>query len=350
MKKASLYKKLPDDSVECTACAFRCKIAKGRAGICSVRKNIDGDLHLLVWGNVSDAHIDPIEKKPLYHFLPNSKIFSIGTIGCNFKCSFCQNWQSTQLINDMKKRKPTLLDNPDFEISNYGYDLKPQEIVDYCLKNDIQSIAFTYNEPTIFAEYAKDTMKLAKKQGLYGVFVSNGFETEEALDFLEGSIDAFNIDLKSFREEFYRKVCKAKLAPVLDTIKSIHKRGKWLEITTLIIPDENDSKQELTQIAEFIAGISKDIPWHISAFHPDYKMKDKESTPSDTLFKALEIGRKAGLKYIYTGNIWDQTHSHTICPNCEETVVERPGFGHSISKLEKGKCPGCKTLVPGIWE
>jgi len=304
-------------------------------GICGVRKNIGGNLQLLVYGHAIAANIDPIEKKPLYHFLPGSKIFSIGTVGCNFGCDFCQNFDISQASKI-----------GGIDVAKLGYELPPKKIVGYCVKEKIPSIAFTYNEPTIFSEYTVDVMKLARKRKLYGVYVSNGFFTKECLDYIAPNIDAFNIDLKSFSDEYYRKVCKARLAPVLESIKRVFKAKKHLEITTLVVPGKNDSKKELTQIAKFIASVSKDIPWHISAFYPTYKMTDNIPTPEKKLFEAYEIGKKAGLKYVYTGNISDMRHSQTVCPKCNFVVIARNGFEVS-SRLRSGRCPNCKKKIFG---
>ncbi len=283
-KKCILYKKLENKKVQCLACSHKCLISEGKTGICGVRKNIKGDLFLLVYGLVIAEHIDPIEKKPLYHFLPNTYSYSIGTIGCNFKCKFCQNWE----ISQMKKI--------------IGEKTTSKKIIKQAFETGCKSIAYTYNEPTIFAEFVHDTAKLAKEKGLKNIMVTNGFMTRECLDYLAPYIDAMNIDLKSFRDSFYKKICSARLQPVLDTIKRAYKKGIHIEITTLIIPDENDSKQELEKIAKFIASVDKKIPWHISRFFPYYKMMDKKVTSFKTLKLAEKIGKKY-LKYVYLGNV-----------------------------------------------
>jgi len=290
MKEAVLYKKIKDDVVQCQACAHFCVISEGKSGICGVRKNIKGKLNLLVYGLPVAIHVDPIEKKPLYHFMPGTNILSLGTYGCNFICEFCQN-------ADISQTRDYGLLTMDKE------ELTAEAIVKLALKHNTPSIAYTYNEPTIFVEYAHDIMVLAKDNGLKNVFVSNGYESEETLDYIGPYLDAINIDLKAFTDKFYNKVCGAKLQPVLDTIKRIYERGIWQEITTLLIPGENDSDEELKQIAEFIASVDKNIPWHISRFHPDYKMQDKDVTSLASLAKAKEIGLKAGLKNIYIGNV-----------------------------------------------
>jgi pyruvate formate lyase activating enzyme len=283
MKECVLYKK-EKGNVRCFACAHKCLISEGKTGICGVRKNIKGKLYLLVYGKVVAAHIDPIEKKPLYHFLPGTYAYSIGTVGCNFKCNYCQNWDISQLKEII------------------GKEITPEKIIEEAIINKCKSIAYTYNEPTIFIEFVKDCAVLAKKKGLKNVLVTNGYMTKECLDFIAPYTDAMNIDLKSFNESFYEKICRGKLKPVLETIKNAHKKGIHIEITTLVIPEENDSLKEFEQIAKFIARIDKNIPWHISRFFPMYKMLDKESTSIETLKKAEEIGKKY-LNYVYLGNI-----------------------------------------------
>ena len=285
MHKCVLYKKEKNSKVRCLACSHKCLILKNNTGICNVRKNINGKLYLLVYGKIVARHVDPIRKKPLYHFLPNTNTYSIGTIGCNFKCGFCQNYdisQSREIV---------------------GEEVTPGKIVEEAIKNKCKSISYTYNEPTIFAEFAKDTAVLAHKKGLENIFVTNGYMSKECLNFLDGFIDAMNVDLKSLNEQFYRKICKAKLQPVLDTIKMAYDKKIHIEITTLIVPGLNDSEKELEKIAKFISSIDKNIPWHISRFFPMYKMKDKKITDLNILKKAEAIGKKY-LNYVYVGNVW----------------------------------------------
>jgi len=291
IKEAMLYEKLGDKKVQCNLCAHRCKVLPDRFGICGVRKNMDGKLHTLVYGDVIASHVDPIEKKPLYHFLPGSFSYSIATIGCNFKCPFCQNWQISQL----SKRDE---DAP-------GSQLKPEEVVREAKKNKCKSISYTYTEPTVFFEYAHDTAMLAKEAGLSNVFVTNGYMTEEALETIKPYLDAANVDLKSFREDFYKDMCQAHLQPVLDSIKTMKRLGIWVEITTLVVTGKNDSEDELRDIAGFIAGVDPCIPWHISRFHPDFKYLDARPTSLETLKKARAIGEEAGLEHIHLGNVID---------------------------------------------
>ena len=351
LKKATLYKKLPDMAVQCLACRNYCKILDGKTGLCGVRQNKSGDLYLLVYGNPVAVNVDPIEKKPLFHFLPMSSIFSLGTIGCNFGCQFCQNWDISQAGKGAKPklRLDDLTGEANTIVGKGGYDLQPQEIVDYCVKNKIPSIAYTYNEPSIFFEYAYDTAVLAHKAGLKNVYVSNGYSSVEAVDKMDGLLDAINIDLKSFSQKFYNQFCKASLEPVLESIKYYHKKGIWLEITTLLIPGKNDSDEELKEIAEFIAGVSKDIPWHISKFHPDYKMKDNQETPDDSIFRAYNIGKSAGLNYIYGGNLYNSKIQSTFCLQCGELLIERDWGYTEILKGFNGRCVKCKKIIPGIW-
>lgn len=339
MKEAILYKKLKNNIVECAACIRRCKISDGQSGFCGVRKNTNGKLYLLVQNKAIASQVDPIEKKPLYHFLPGSKIFSLGTIGCNLRCEFCQNFEISQILSGFQD-----------ETLGLSHDLTPEKIVEYCHIKKIPSIAFTYNEPTIFSEYAVETMKLAKKYKMKGVFVSNGYETNEALEYLDKWIDAYNIDLKAFSEDFYKEVCQGELTPVTKTIKEIYRRKKWLEITTLLVPDKNDSEKEITQIAEFIKNISPDIPWHLSAFYPTYKMTDVGPTAEEKLIQAYEIGKRVGLKYVYLGNIDNQKYGQTVCPKCGEILIDRDGYKITVYKMKDGNCLECGTKIFGVWK
>jgi pyruvate formate lyase activating enzyme len=334
-KKAMLWEKLDEGKVHCYLCAHHCEIAKDHFGFCGVRKNIDGELNTYAYGSVIAAHVDPIEKKPLYHFLPGTYAFSIATMGCNFHCPFCQNWTISQ-----KSERDGGME---------GQEMKPEEIVAEALRNDCRSISYTYTEPTIFFEYAYDTAKIAKEKGLYNNFVTNGYMTKEAIDEIRPYLDAANVDLKFFRDETYRKVCKGSLQPVLDSIRNMKKAGIWVEATTLVIPDQNDSDEELGDIAAFLAETGKEIPWHISRFHPDYKYTDSIPTPLETLEKAVEIGKKAGLKYIYLGNVF--TKGETICPGCGTPLIERGGFSAVISgDLSDGKCGKCGAIIEGVWK
>lgn len=352
MKKAVLYKKLKKNNVQCLACSWQCAISPGKSGICGVRQNKNGDLYLLVYGRPIAVNIDPVEKKPLFHFLPGKTVFSFGTLGCNFSCGFCQNWDISQTpklskkIDVEKKQQKTIED-----LILACQKLSPKEIIDYCLKNKISAIAYTYNEPAIFFEYAYDTARLAHKKGLKNIYVSNGFETDMALEKISPYLDAINIDLKAYSPKFYKKICKAKIEPVLNNIKTIAKEFKktWLEITTLIIPGHNDSPEEIKKIAEFIAKLNPCIPWHISAFYPAYQMSNIQATPTKTIHQAYKIGKKAGLRFVYTGNIYDHHGQNTYCPNCRLALVKRDGYTITDNSIENNRCPKCKENIHGIW-
>lgn len=317
IKEAGFWERLTDKSVRCYLCAHQCVIRPDGFGICGVRQNNKGVLNTSAYGEVVAANIDPIEKKPLYHFLPGSLSYSIAAAGCNFKCGFCQNWQISQSVQK-------------------GRESSSEAIIEAALKSGCASISYTYTEPTIFFEYAFDTAKSAKAKGLKNIFVSNGYMSKEALTAISPYLDAINIDLKSFRDDFYKRICKARLQPVLDSVKLAKKLGIWTEITTLIIPNENDSETELKDIAGFIASVGKEIPWHISRFHPDYKFNNYRVTPVNSLEKAFQQGKKAGLRYVYLGNLSAQRE--TLCYNCGKA-------------LEKGaaKCPGCRIKIDGVF-
>jgi len=326
------YESLGDNKIKCLLCRHYCKLKENQIGICGVNKNEEGKLVNLVYGKVSAINIDPIEKKPLYHFLPSTKSLSIGTVGCNFKCPFCQNWQISQSK----------------DISG-SYKISAQELVNLALKHNCKSISYTYNEPTIFYPFAKDVALLAKEKGLKNVFVSNGFETPEIIEDMKGVIDAFNIDIKSFNSSYYKKYLKGDLKAVLDTLKRLVKNGFWVECTTLIVPGDNDSASELKEIANFIAKeLNVNVPWHLSAFHPDYKETNKPQTPISTLQKAYNIAKEAGLNYVYMGNV--ALPSVTFCPKCNAKLITRVGFSVVENKLIKGACYNCKTKIAGVWQ
>jgi len=294
MKECLLYSKSGDYTF-CGTCNHRCRIAPYKTGICGVRENQNGKLNLLVYGRIIAENIDPIEKKPLYHFMPGTFSLSIATVGCNFRCLWCQNADISQCTKEKNSRS---------DVTNtLGIEMTPEQIVEDAKKNHCPSISYTYTEPTIFLEFALDTMKLAKKAGLKNIWVSNGYMTKECLTLIAPYLDAINVDLKGFSEENYLKYSGAKLQPVLDNIKNIFKRGIHIEVTTLIIPTVNDDEKQLNDIAKFLASISKRIPWHISRFFPTYKMTDVPPTPVETLKLAETLGKKAGLKYIHFGNV-----------------------------------------------
>ncbi len=334
-KEALLYEKLENKFVHCYLCNHHCRIAENKFGFCGVRENIDGILYTYVYAKPIAMHIDPIEKKPLYHFFPGSFSFSVATIGCNFRCGFCQNWEISQ---------SSIRDG--FEAG--GEEFLPEDIVKEALKNKCQSISYTYTEPTIFFEYAFDTAKLAKEKGLYSNFVTNGYMTKEALQMIRPYLDAANVDLKFSKDSSYKKICAGSLEPVLDSIRLMHELGTWVEITTLVVPGENDSEEELTDIAKFIARVDKDIPWHVSRFHPDYKFTDSKPTPEATLKKAQKIGEEAGLKYIYLGNV-SGFGNDTYCPHCKKLLIKREIFNLLENKIEQGKCVYCGEIIAGIF-
>lgn len=337
MNEAGFWESLDYQKVHCHLCAHECNIDPGKRGICRVRENRNGTLYSLVYGRIISENIEPIEKKPLFHFLPGSSSYSIATVGCNFRCLHCQNFEISQY--------PRL-----HEGEIIGQPRSPEDIVAAALKSQSASISYTYTEPTIFLEFAQDTARLARVRGMRNVFVSNGFMTEPSAKALAEVIDADNIDLKSFRDDHYRKVCKARLQPVLDTIVRLKQLGVWVEVTTLVIPGLNDATEELTDIAQFIKGVGVGVPWHVSAFYPTYKMLDRPRTPVATLLKAREIGLKAGLRYVYTGNIPGEGGESTFCYACGELLIDRVDFLIRRYHLQEGKCPKCQAEIDGVWK
>ena len=335
MKEALLYEKLENRLVHCFLCAHQCRISDQKYGFCGVRQNLDGILYSHVYGKPIAVHIDPIEKKPLYHFLPGSSSFSLATVGCNFHCGFCQNWEISQ-VSFRSGRIPS------------EAEVAPEEIVEAALKNNCRSISYTYTEPTIFFEYALDIAKLAKEKGLYNVFVTNGYMTKEALVMIKPYLDAANVDLKFFRESSYKRVCSAGLEPVKESIRAMRELGIWVEVTTLALPQENDSQEELADIAKFLAAVDKEMPWHISRFHPDYKFIDHAATSGDTLKMAQELGKAAGIKYIYVGSVYGWGND-TCCPVCEKMLVKREGFEVLENNIKQGKCAFCQAKIAGVF-
>lgn len=335
LKEALLYKKLDDNKISCFLCNHHCKISDGNFGICLVRQNRKGVLYSHAYRNIVAANIDPIEKKPLFHFLPGSVSFSIATAGCNFRCGFCQNWQISQ--------------RQEFDKLGGGErDISPEEIVALASKSRCQSISYTYTEPTIFFEYALEISQLAKKEGIKNVFVTNGYMTKEALEMIQPYLDGANVDLKSFSDSFYRKTCGASLEPVKESIKLMHWMKIWVEITTLIIPTLNDSPEELTKLADFIASVGVGIPWHISRYHPEYKIDNLNLTPIETLKMAQAIGKKSGLRHVYLGNV-PLEGENTYCYKCGELLIERHGFSILQQKIKNSRCPKCSSVIDGIF-
>lgn len=335
MQEALLYEKLAHKAVHCFLCAHQCRIQDKAFGFCGVRQNIDGSLFTHVYGKIIASHVDPIEKKPLYHFLPGSSSFSIATIGCNFHCGFCQNWQISQA-------------NVRAGAAAGAKEVLAEEVVQAAVKNKCQSISYTYTEPTIFFEYALDVAKKAKEQGLRNNFVTNGFMTKECLEMIKPYLDAANVDLKSFSDESYKRVCQGRLQPVLDSIASMKKMGIWVEATTLVVPGFNDSEAELKSIARFLAGVDVNIPWHISRFHPDYQFDDRSSTPEETLRLAEGLGHKAGLAYVYVGNVYGWGND-TYCHHCNKLLVKREVFSVQANHIAQGICAFCGEPIPGVF-
>jgi pyruvate formate lyase activating enzyme len=320
------------EKIVCLLCRHYCQLKEGQVGVCGVNKNEHGELKNLVYGHPIALNVDPVEKKPLYHLLPGTTALSFGTVGCNFKCPFCQNWDISQ----------TSKVNEEIEVS-------PQQMVNLALEQGSSSIAYTYNEPTIFYPYAKDIGVIAREKGLKNIFVSNGFETPEIIEDMPSWLDAANIDLKSWNDEYYKKVLKGGLEAVKDTLRRMVDAGIWVEVTTLLIEGENDSNEDLEAMASFIADeLGRHVPWHLSAFHPDYKMKDHKWTGLETLKRASDIAKKAGLYYVYMGNV--PVHGDTFCPDCGELLIDRTGYSVTVNKLKDGHCPKCNRAIEGIWE
>ncbi len=340
MKESYLYKKIKKNLVQCQTCNHFCILKPTQRGKCGVRENIDDKLFALNYQKAIACNVDPIEKKPFFHFLPGSSSFSISTVGCNLHCDFCQNWNISQ--------------NPKKSGEILGENLPPSKIINEAKKYDCQSIAYTYTEPAIFLEYALDTMKLAKKNGIKNIWVSNGFFSKKMLELVSPFLDAINVDLKSFSDKYYQKICGVRINPILENLESIKKLKKWLEVTTLIIPSYNDSDKELKQIANFIANkLGKETPWHISSFFPAYKMINTSPTPISTIHKAYNIGKKEGLLYVYAGNIPGNningiTTESTYCPKCKKLLIGRHGFlieQYNLTEDEKCKFCGKKIQI-----
>ena len=337
MREAMFWEKREGGKVKCSLCRFRCLVAEGQRGICGVRENREGTLYTLVYGRSIAEHVDPIEKKPLFHYLPGSTSFSVATVGCNFRCLHCQNYEISQDLS-----RQTFIP---------GHELPPAEIVRSAVGAGCRSISYTYTEPTIFYEYAYDTAVLARRESMGNVFVTNGYITPEALEHIAPYLDAANVDLKGFSEKFYREVAGATLQGVLDSLKEYRRLGIWVEVTTLIIPGHNDGEEDLRGVARFIAQeLGPETPWHVTAFYPTYRLLDVSPTSAATLRKARRIGLEAGLEFVYEGNIPGEGGENTLCPACGKTVVERQGFRLVEMHLASGRCGFCNVPVAGIWE
>lgn len=333
MREAMLYERLEENRVRCALCAHRCVIPEGKRGICHVRENRGGTLYTLVYGRLIAEHVDPVEKKPLYHFYPGSTAYSIATAGCNFRCRWCQNWEISQMPRDQH----IILGEP----------VAPERVVTAAKRVGSRSIAYTYTEPTVFFEYTYDISRLAHEAGIANVYVTNGYMTREMLDLYGPYLDAANVDLKSFRDETYREYIGARLQPVLDSLKAMKEKGIWVEVTTLVVTGVNDDPAELRDIANYIATeLGPETPWHISRYFPAYRM-DNPSTPVQILERAREIGREAGLRYVYVGNVSGEENTH--CHACGHLLIRRAGFWVLQNTVRAdGTCPRCGTPVAGV--
>jgi len=336
MEKALCFETLENKSVRCGLCRHRCTITDGGRGLCRVRENRGGVLYSLVSGLIVAEQIDPIEKKPLYHVLPGSQSYSLASVGCNFRCLHCQNADIAKYDDQGTGRMP-------------GHLIPPEETILRALQGGCRSISYTYTEPTVWFEYALATARFAAEAGLYNVFVTNGYISSEPLGMITPFLHAANIDLKGFSDDFYRRICGAQLKDVLEGIREYKQRGIWIEITTLVIPEENDDLKQLSGIAQFIADeLGADTPWHVSRFFPRHQMKDRSPTSSRSLERALEAGDRAGLKYIYEGNVANG-REQTICPSCGAVVISRSGYTVTRTNLKDGACGSCGKAIAGIW-
>ncbi len=335
MKKALLYEKAGEGhAVRCLLCAHHCLLKEDQLGVCRVRKNIGGELYSLNYDKVSATHADPIEKKPLYHFLPASTSFSIATMGCNFKCKFCQN-HSLSVVQS--------------ETRIYGESISPGELVGMAERYGSESIAYTYSEPTIYFELMLETAKLASEKGIKNIMVTNGFMSAEALEMMAPWLDGANIDLKAFRETFYKEYCSGRLAPVLETIKGMKERGIWVELTTLLIPGLNDDNREIKELVSFIAALDDAIPWHVSRFFPQHRLLDVPPTPTGSIYDVLKMGKDMGLKFVYAGNVAGDEFANTRCPACQALLIQRSGYYTRVLNLTNGKCGSCQQPIAGVW-
>lgn len=334
--EAYLYERLEDGKVQCNLCNHRCIIKEGKRGICGVRENQNGILRSLVYGRLIAQHVDPIEKKPLYHVLPGTLSYSVATVGCNFKCRFCQNADIAQLPAD---RKGMIV----------GDFYTPEDVVSAAKRAGCRTIAYTYTEPTVFFEFAYDTAKLAHEEGILNVFVTNGYMTSEALHMIKPYLDAANVDLKAFNDDFYIEQCSAKRKHVMETLKLMKSLGVFVEVTTLLIPGLNDDKKELEQLASFIVdALGPETPWHISRFYPTYKLTDRPPTTAESIHQARQIGLDAGLRYVYSGNLPRDEGENTFCYNCGHLLIERMGYHISKNLIEDRKCPKCGATIDGL--
>lgn len=359
LHEAQFYEKSAGGEILCTLCPHDCRIHEGGRGACGVRYAHEGRLYTLAYDKVVSRELDPVEKKPLFNFYPGSHAYSIAAVGCNLRCSFCQNWEISQWPKDNLPKTlaatggghssvPVCPQLADLEKAIIGERVTPQEIVESALRTGARSIAYTYTEPTVFYELAYDTAVLARASGLKNTFVTNGFISEAPLRKLSAVLDAANVDLKFFKPESYKHISRARIEPIMDAIRLYHDLGVWVEVTTLVIPGVNDSDGELHGIAKFLASVGPELPWHVSKFYPAYKMFDHSVTPTATLRRAAEIGRSEGLHYVYEGNVPGERGENTYCYNCKALLIERYGFYVRENRVNKGRCPGCGTTVEGV--
>ena len=332
--EARYYKRLPGNKVECELCPNKCRVADLERGTCGVRENRGGTYYTLVHSRAAAAHVDPMEKKPLFHFLPGSLAFSIATAGCNMECRFCQNWEISQFRPEQVR----------------AMKLTPRDVHEMARRSGAPAIAYTYSEPTIFYEYMFDTAKLGQTTGIKSVVISAGFTEEKPLKDLLPVVDAIKIDLKSFRQDFYDKICRGKLESVQKTIEIIHNSNKWLELVVLIVPTLNDSEAEMKDMARWVKStLGPDVPMHFSRFHPTYRLRDLPRTPAATIQRCCDIARAEGIRYVYVGNMPGHPAESTYCPKCGERVIERVGLSLASNRLQAGRCPKCATQIPGVW-
>ncbi len=333
MIEAKYYEKLDNNKVHCYLCPRHCKIGDGQPGFCFVRKNEGGTLYQMAYNQPYAINIDPIEKKPLFHFYPGTTILSIGTAGCNIGCKFCQNWDISKARYDHGR----------------AFDFTASKAVDTAQSQQCMSMAYTYNEPTIWAEYVEDLSAEARSRGLFNVMVTNGYISPEVIDEVYANIDAANVDLKAFSEEFYKKITLSELQPVLEALTLFKQKGVWIELTTLIIPTLNDDTHEITEMCEWVLdNLGPDTPMHFTAFHPDYKLRDLPRTPLDTLEKARQVALDTGIRYVYVGNVRSDS-ANTYCPNCGETLIQRNWHSVRLNTLDQARCPECGQNVPGVF-
>jgi pyruvate formate lyase activating enzyme len=340
VRPGELVEQLDNQAVRCLACAHSCHLKPGQRGICKIRYNQDGKLQT-PWGYVSSLQVDPIEKKPFYHFLAGANALTFGMLGCNLQCEYCQNWLTSQALREEDTDR----------LKSYLQTLQPNEIVDHGIRHEAEVVASSYNEPLITTEWAVDIFRLSSKAGLKNVYISNGYATEDVLDYLKPYLHGFKVDLKTMQTDHYRQL-GGSLQPVLDSIAYAFEAGMWVEIVTLLVPGFNDSEAEIQDMASFIQSISPEIPWHITAFRPEYRMRDRSRTSVSQIREAVEIGYQTGLQYVYGGNIPGSLgkYEHTSCHRCQVTLIKRWGFSIQEYRITSdGKCPDCGTRIPGFW-